>query len=93
MRVRWIVTGVISAWNLSLKLLSSILDVWPLMSFICINLWHLCPRHSSLAAGVKFPGFFPWIAQQITQDTTLCVQLRHEEKFVCVLCNLLTPDR
>lgn len=49
MRVRWIVTGVISAWNLSLKLLSSILDVWPLMSFICINLWHLCPRHSSLA--------------------------------------------
>lgn len=41
----------------------------------------------------KFPGFFPWIAQQITQDTTLCVQLRHEEKFVCVLCNLLTPDR
>lgn len=37
MRVRWIVTGVISAWNLSLKLLSSILGVWPLMSFICIN--------------------------------------------------------
>ena len=63
-------------------LLSSILGVWPLVSFICINLWHF--MSPTLFSYAKLPGFFPitmhWsIAQQTTQDTTLSMQLRHEE--------------
>ena len=52
------------------------------MSFICINLWHF--MSPTLFSYAKLPGFFSitmhWsIAQQTTQDTTLSMQLRHEE--------------